>query len=80
MSNYTPDTGTVRAAHVRAMRDAFIAAEGEHIEEFDRWLAEHDAEVAERALGSVAGRMFTTEAYNVLTGRNSEPTTESEGK
>ena len=33
---YTPDTGAVRAAYTRAMRQAFIASTSEHIEDFDR--------------------------------------------
>ena len=42
MSEYTPDTGAVRAVYTRAMRQAFIASTSEHIEQFDRWLARHD--------------------------------------
>ena len=45
---YTPDTGAVRAAYTRAMRQAFIASTGEHIEEFDRWLVAHDRAVREQ--------------------------------
>ena len=48
MSEYTPDTGAVRAAYVRAMRQAFIASTSEHADEFDRWLAAHDREVREQ--------------------------------
>lgn len=46
MSDYTPDTGSVRSAYTRAMRQSFVASTGEHIEEFDRWLAEHDRKLA----------------------------------
>jgi rubrerythrin len=42
---YTPTTDVVRDAYVRGMRQAFIASSGEHVDEFDRWLAEHDTEV-----------------------------------
>ena len=49
MTDHTPGTGDVRAAYARAMRQAFIASTGEHLEEFDRWLAEHDRQTAERA-------------------------------
>ena len=45
---YTPDTGAVRAAYTRAMRQAFIASTAEHIEEFDRWLAAHDRALREQ--------------------------------
>ena len=45
---YTPDTGAVRAAYTRAMRQAFIASTSEHIEEFDRWLAAHDRALREQ--------------------------------
>ena len=45
---YTPDTGAVRAAYTRAMRQAFIASTSEHIEEFDRWLAAHDRAIREQ--------------------------------
>ena len=45
---YTPDTGAVRAAYTRAMRQAFITSTSEHIEEFDRWLAAHEQELRER--------------------------------
>ena len=34
---------------MRFMRNAFIASAGEHLEEFDRWLATHDAEVIKAA-------------------------------
>ena len=37
---YTPTTDQVCAAYVRAMRNAFIATEREHEEEFYRWLDE----------------------------------------
>lgn len=42
---YTPTTADVRDAYIRAERNAFIASAGEHGNEFDRWLAEHDKEV-----------------------------------
>ena len=45
---YTPDTGAVRAAYTRAMRQAFIASTSEHIEEFNRWLAAHDRTLREQ--------------------------------
>lgn len=44
MTDYTPTTEQVRNAYVRGMRDTFIASAGEHREEFDRWVAAHDAE------------------------------------
>jgi hypothetical protein len=53
-ADYTPTTEQVKAAYVRAMRNAFIASEGEHREEFRRWLAAHDAEVAAAALTEAA--------------------------
>jgi hypothetical protein len=40
---YTPNSIVVRDAYVRGMRLAFIASEGEHGEEFDRWITVHDA-------------------------------------
>jgi hypothetical protein len=45
-ADYTPNTDKVRDAYIRGMRTAFIASAGEHHEEFDRWLAAHDAQVA----------------------------------
>lgn len=39
MEPFTPTTEQVRAAYVRASRQAFIAATSEHEAEFDRWLA-----------------------------------------
>ena len=50
---YTPDTGAVRAAYTRAMRQAFIASTSEHIEEFDRWLAAHDRELREQIVQAI---------------------------
>lgn len=44
---YTPSTEQVRAAYVRAMRNAFIASAGEHEIEFDRWLENLIAEVVQ---------------------------------
>lgn len=44
---YTPNTDQVRAAYVRAMRNAFIASAGEHEQEFDRWLENLIAEVVQ---------------------------------
>lgn len=38
-SDWTPNTEQVRDAYVRAMRNAFVASESEHRQEFDRWLA-----------------------------------------
>ena len=40
---YTPTTSQVRDAYIRKMRDAFIASDGEHGDEFDRWLEARDA-------------------------------------
>lgn len=49
MTDFTPSTAQVRDTYVRAMRNAFIASAGEHREEFDRWIADHDRAVAEKA-------------------------------
>lgn len=46
---YTPTTAHVRDSYIQGQRQAFIASAGEHAEEFDRWLAAHDAEVAAKA-------------------------------
>ena len=54
---YTPDTGAVRAAYTRAMRQAFIASTSEHIEEFDRWLAAHDRELREQIAHEIEALM-----------------------
>jgi hypothetical protein len=40
MSKYTPPTHRVRDGYVRGLRLAFVASAGEHVEEFDRWLAD----------------------------------------
>lgn len=51
MSNeYTPTTGQVRVAYVRAIRNAFVGSTSEHEEEFIRWLAQVKAEAEVRAL------------------------------
>ena len=55
---YTPDTGAVRAAYTRAMRQAFIASTSEHIAEFDRWLAAHDQALREQIEREVRADMF----------------------
>lgn len=39
---WTPTTEQVRDSYVRKMRDAFVASTGEHMAEFDRWLAARD--------------------------------------
>lgn len=46
MSDFTPTTEQVRALYVH---DASAPGQVERGEEFDRWLAEHDRETAERA-------------------------------
>ncbi|GAB3166945.1 hypothetical protein GCM10027059_26700 [Myceligenerans halotolerans] len=53
MSDYTPTTDEVRGAWVtaRCTRDEDIPGQ---VAEFDRWLAEHDREVAARALEATA--------------------------
>ena len=45
MTEYTPDTLTVRDAYVRTLRNAFVASTSELGQEFDRWLStvQHDA-------------------------------------
>jgi rubrerythrin len=53
-AGYTPTTAQVKDAYVRAMRNAFIASEGEHREEFRRWLAARDAKVAAAVLAQAA--------------------------
>ncbi|MHB9005055.1 MAG: hypothetical protein ACYC6C_13545 [Coriobacteriia bacterium] len=47
MSDYTPTTERVEHTYVTGMRQAFIASAGEHRQEFQRWLAEHDRKVLE---------------------------------
>lgn len=47
---WTPDTSRVGLAYVRHMGRAFVASTGEHEAEFDRWLAEHDAQVWEQGM------------------------------
>lgn len=56
MDDYTPTDEQVRAAYVRGMRDTFVAAAADHEAEFDRWLAQHDREVAAKALRVFASR------------------------
>lgn len=64
---YTPDTGAVRAAYARAMRQAFIASTSEHIEEFDRWLAAHDRALREQIARAVEERREHFIAETTLT-------------
>lgn len=54
MADFTPTTGEVRGAWVaaRCTRDEEIPGQ---VAEFDRWLAEHDREVAAQALEEAAG-------------------------
>ena len=49
MSDFTPIKGQVKGAYVRAMRNAFIASEGEHGEEFERFIAQVRAKAAREA-------------------------------
>ena len=50
MSNYTPTTEDVREAYGWSGHDSYIELNRiSRREEFDRWLAEHDRQVAERA-------------------------------
>jgi rubrerythrin len=46
---YTPTPKQAQDAYVRAMRDSFIASEGEHKEEFDRMLAGVRADTLDEA-------------------------------
>lgn len=50
---YTPGTERVRESYVVGMRQAFIASAGEHREEFNRWLSDHDHEVRSNVLEGV---------------------------
>ena len=54
MTEYTPTTDEVRAAYVRAMRQAFVAASSEHEAEFERWLVQVKADAWDE--GHRAGR------------------------
>ncbi len=54
VDEYTPGRDKVRDAYVRGMRQAFIASAAEHADEFDRWLAARDREVAAKALRDAA--------------------------
>lgn len=52
MSDYTPDTAAVKSAYESARYEHSIAnciSMDRAGREFDRWLAEHDRQVAERA-------------------------------
>jgi hypothetical protein len=53
MSDYTPTTAQVR----RAWTDWHDLTGANSPAAFDRWLAEHDAQVAERAVEDVAQRL-----------------------
>ena len=63
MSDYTPTTEEVRADYVRDHTHGYdeyqgdrtlTAVQGDHEAEFDRWLAQHDAEVRTAALNAAA--------------------------
>ncbi len=56
MSEHTPSTEQVRTKFAATNTSSFMRNENEA--EFDRWLAQHDAEVAEKALRDVAGTLF----------------------
>lgn len=50
-SHYTPTTEDIRLAYCDYSATGDLPAgevEGDHIAEFDRWLAEHDRELSER--------------------------------
>ena len=52
MSNYTPTTKSVRDCYLYGQENAdgtFIKSQRGHEAEFDRWLEQHDREVAELA-------------------------------
>ena len=51
MTSYTPDTPHIRSGWVYGAREVDIRPEDAG-SMFDRWLAQHDAEVATRALNS----------------------------
>ena len=67
MSDYTPTIKAVRDAYAYAAHDPSEddPDSDEHYREFDRWKAQNDAEVAERALRRAAR---TNGALNVNTG------------
>jgi hypothetical protein len=58
MTDYTPTIERARDAYVRAMRNAFIASEGEHKEEFDRMLAGVRADALDEAADKIEDRLW----------------------
>lgn len=57
MTEYTPTTDEVRAAYVRAMRQAFVAASSEHEAEFERWLVQVKDDALDRVSPSTEFRV-----------------------
>jgi hypothetical protein len=47
---YTPDTEYVRGAYAGSQIDHHFVVKPEYGAEFDRWLAEHDAETRQEAI------------------------------
>jgi phage terminase Nu1 subunit (DNA packaging protein) len=64
MSEYTPTTDEVRAMYVTGTPPHRVSVPQGNAE-FDRWLAQHDAEVAARALRQAADDWQTGEWANV---------------
>ena len=55
MSDYTPSTADIKWAYQEQCNHYYADCEikpKEHANEFDRWLAEHDAEVVARTLAA----------------------------
>ena len=53
MTNYTPSTGFMRDIYANYVAKYSNDSQEESFEEFDRWLAEHDAEVREQTLDAL---------------------------
>jgi rubrerythrin len=64
VTDYTPTVEQARDAYVRAMRNAFIASEGEHKEEFDRMLAGVRADTLDEAAGWIGVSDFFSRMNN----------------
>lgn len=54
MSDYTPTTDRVRAMYVHDRADGETLSHGGATAEFDRWMAQHDAEVRKAVLNTAA--------------------------
>ena len=65
MSDYTPNTGIVKAAYMVHMSGHERIEHKDAATEFDRWIAEHDRQIAETAWeeGATTAYYYAPDGY-----------------